>query len=128
MLGIDRKPLGPLELSCNGVAQPFRTPGNGVLIDVRGDGLLGSALDLCQNRKVSGKPCARLTAPYSSARRVIPRIADSANRSAFAERPGLMLRARSDLAGSVLAPVEVPVNIRIAHYDLYVLARLGKWN
>ena len=76
--------LGALEFFGDGVAQRFGSPGDGVLIDVGGDGLAGGFFDFGGAAK-SGKPCARLTASCFSARRVISRITDSVNCSAFAE-------------------------------------------
>ena len=54
-LGIDRNPLRALEFFRDGVAQGFRSPGDGVLIDVRGDRFLCGALDFGGSGK-SGKP------------------------------------------------------------------------
>src|ERR1700693_4428776 len=51
----------------------------------------------------SGKPCDKLTAPCFKARRVISRITDSVNCSAFAESMRREIRA-IERSGAVIAP------------------------
>ncbi len=50
--GIGRRALGALEFFGDGVAKRFRAPGDGVLIDVGGDGFLGGALDFGGRGKI----------------------------------------------------------------------------
>ena len=51
-LGIDANSLSAFEFFHDGVAQRFRAPGDGVLIDVVGDGLAGGFLDFCRRGKI----------------------------------------------------------------------------
>jgi len=51
-LGINRHPLPFLKFPGNGVAQTFRAPGDGVLIDVGGNRFLRRPLDLRRSREV----------------------------------------------------------------------------
>ena len=51
-LRIDGDALPALEFFGDGVAQGFRSPGDGVLIDVLGDGFLGGALDFLGRGKI----------------------------------------------------------------------------
>src|SRR5713226_5517590 len=78
----------------------------------------------------SGKPWARLTAPWRIARRVISRITDSVKRSALAESICLRAAAFSGAAGfidlSLRLGIEKPIDLGVAHHDLHVLPRLGE--
>jgi len=49
----------------DGIAKPFRTPGDGVLIDIRGNRFLAARFTSSGAGK-SGKPCERLIALYAA--------------------------------------------------------------
>ena len=51
-LGIDRDALPQLHLPGDGIAQVLRSPGDGVLIDVGGNGFLRRAFDLGRSREI----------------------------------------------------------------------------
>ena len=91
--------LPALHLPGDCIAQILRAPGDGVLIDVGGDGLLRGLLDLRGSGK-SGNPCARLMAPCSMACRVISRMTDSVKCETLSLRNCLGWAATSDMVGS----------------------------
>ncbi len=128
--GIDGNALRALEFLGDGVAQRFRAPGDRVLIDVRGDGVLRGALDFGGRGEIREILATRFTAPCCSARRVISRITDSVNCPAFAERRGLVADGAFWLCGihSAAASVELAINVRVARDDFDVLARLRERN
>src|SRR5690348_14636078 len=80
----------------------------------------------------SGKPCDRFTAPCFSASRVISRMTDSVNRSAFVESRAFCFGwcdvAVWGVAGFMMRSVEPPVNCGVARDDFDVFARLRERN
>ena len=83
-LGIDANALGAFEFLDDGVAQALGAPGDGVLVDVVGDGLAGGFLKFRGGGKIR-KTLRKIDGIVFIARRVISRITDSVNCSAFAE-------------------------------------------
>src|SRR5260370_14535270 len=85
----------------------------------------------------SGKPCERLTAPCFRARRVISRMTDSVNCSAFAESmrreicaietsEAVIAPSQNDEMVSVVAQHAAPLQGKIPEYGQFVSAR-GQW-
>ena len=85
--------VGAVEFFGDGVAQRFRAPGDGVLIDVRGDGVLRGALDFRGRGKI-GKALREIDgAVLQREARHLANHGFGELRSAFAERRGLALAA-----------------------------------
>jgi hypothetical protein len=63
-----------------------------------------------------------------NARRVISRMNDSANCSAFADSLDLTAAAGAGFAGFIFDAIQSAIDIGVARYDLNVLARLRERN
>ena len=111
----------------DGIAKRFGAPGDGVLIQVRFDGFLRGALHFGGRGKIR-EALGEIDGVVLQGQ---PRhFADHrlGELLSFAGKRELVAGAGARFAGFVFSAIEPAINVRVARYDLDVLARFGKRN